>query len=80
MKSKTVYFCTECGAETMKWQGRCPSCGAWNTIEEHKEKPSPVARAQKGTAGTIRKPRTLREVDDSEEIRFSTGSMELDRV
>ena len=80
MKSKTIYFCTECGAETMKWQGRCPSCGAWNTIEEHKEKPSPVARAQKGTAGTIRKPRTLREVDDSEEIRFSTGSMELDRV
>ena len=80
MKSKTIYFCTECGAETMKWQGRCPSCGAWNTIEERKEKPSPVARAQKGTAGSIRKPRTLREVDDSEEIRFSTGSMELDRV
>ena len=80
MKSKTIYFCTECGAETMKWQGRCPSCGAWNTVEEHKEKPSPVARAQKGTAGKIRKPRTLREVDDSEEIRFSTGSMELDRV
>lgn len=80
MKSKTVYFCTECGAETMKWQGRCPSCGAWNTIEEHKEKPSPAARAKKGAFDPVRKPRTLREVDDTAEIRFSTGSAELDRV
>lgn len=80
MKSKTVYFCTQCGAETMKWQGRCPSCGAWNTIEEHKEKPSPAARATKNLSGPVRRPRTLREVDDTAELRFSTGSAELDRV
>lgn len=80
MKSKTIYFCTECGAETMKWQGRCPSCGAWNTIEEHKEKPSPAARAKKTVSVSSRRPRTLSEVDNTEEIRFSTGSAELDRV
>ncbi|MFR7894233.1 MAG: hypothetical protein ACLU38_09340 [Dysosmobacter sp.] len=32
MKAKTVFFCTECGNETPKWSGRCPACGAWNTI------------------------------------------------
>lgn len=64
----------------MKWQGRCPSCGAWNTIEEHKEKPSPVGKASRGAPGPARRPRTLRDVDDTEELRFSTGSAELDRV
>ena len=29
IKEKTVYYCTECGNETMKWQGRCPACGQW---------------------------------------------------
>ncbi len=80
MKPKTIYFCTSCGAETMKWQGRCPSCGAWNTIEEHKEKPSPVGRTSRSAPGPTRRPRTLREVDDTEELRFSTGLAELDRV
>ena len=37
-KAKTVFYCTSCGNETPRWQGRCPSCGAWNTIEEHIEK------------------------------------------
>ena len=34
MKAKTIFYCTECGNETPKWQGRCPACGAWNTIVE----------------------------------------------
>ena len=36
-KAKSIYYCTECGNETLKWQGKCPACGAWNTIVEHKE-------------------------------------------
>ena len=32
-KAKSSFYCTECGNETIKWQGRCPACGAWNTIE-----------------------------------------------
>ena len=37
-KTKTVFFCTNCGNETPKWMGRCPGCGAFNTMEEHIEK------------------------------------------
>ena len=35
MKAKTVFLCTNCGNETAKWAGRCPSCGQWNTLEEY---------------------------------------------
>ena len=44
-KLKKVYFCTDCGYETPKWLGKCPACGAWNTIAEHtvaKESSSPA--------------------------------------
>lgn len=34
MKAKTLFYCTDCGNETPKWMGRCPACGAWNTMEE----------------------------------------------
>ena len=40
MKTKTVYFCTNCGNETLQWMGKCPACGAWNTLAEHVEAPS----------------------------------------
>ena len=39
MKTKTVFYCTECGNETPKWAGRCPACGAWNSIVEQADKP-----------------------------------------
>lgn len=40
MKAKTLFYCTDCGNETPKWMGRCPACGAWNTMEERPaEKP-----------------------------------------
>ena len=38
-KKKTVFFCTECGNETLKWAGRCPACGAWNTVVEQEIQP-----------------------------------------
>ena len=43
-KSKTVYFCTDCGTETPKWMGRCPGCGAFNTMQEHVEKSATPGR------------------------------------
>ncbi len=79
-KSKTVFYCTNCGNETPKWQGRCPSCGAWNTMQEHIEKPAPVGRAKTAPVGLSRRPQRLQEVDSGDEIRFSTGMGELDRV
>ena len=79
-KTKTVFYCTACGNETPKWQGRCPGCGAWNTLEEHIEKPSAVTKARTAPVGMSRKPQPLNQVDTDAEIRFSTGMGELDRV
>lgn len=78
-KARTVFFCNHCGNETPKWQGRCPACGAWNTIEEHAEKPTP-GRAKAAPVGMSRRPQKLSEVDSDNEIRFTTGMAELDRV
>jgi DNA repair protein RadA/Sms len=79
-KTKTVFYCTSCGNETAKWQGRCSACGAWNTIEEHIEKPTAVGKGRSASVGMSRKAQRLTEVDSSSEIRFSTGMGELDRV
>lgn len=79
MKSKNVFYCTDCGNEFPKWSGRCPACGAWNTIVEQ-----PAARENRRPAASgaalTKRPVTLREVDITEEIRFGTGIGELDRV
>lgn len=78
-KTKTVFYCTSCGNETPRWQGRCPSCGAWNTIEEHIEKPAGV-KAKSAPVGQSKRPQRLSDVASDEEVRFSTGMRELDRV
>ena len=73
---KTVFFCTQCGNETPRWQGRCPSCGAWNTITEQKQKTSVQTRTPFGG----RRASPVTEVSQTQELRFSTGMAELDRV
>ncbi len=78
-KNKTVFYCTACGNETPKWQGKCPACGAWNTLQEHIERPSPVGKGKATPVGG-RKPKPICQVDSGDEIRFSTGTGELDRV
>ena len=82
MKTKTVFFCKECGNETGKWSGRCPACGAWNSLEEA---PAAAAQNNRSAAGkTVSRrmnvPRPVTELDEEEEIRFSTGLDEMDRV
>ena len=84
MKAKTVYYCTECGNETPKWQGRCHACGSWNTIVEMPAQKassgSRAAEARAGRGGGANRARRLSELDRGSEIRFSTGLSELDRV
>ena len=81
MKNKTVFYCTECGNETAKWSGQCPACGSWNTL---KEAPSASAfgknSAQKPAVRRLNVPKMITELEDEEELRFSTGVSELDRV
>ena len=79
MKTKTVFFCKECGNETGKWSGRCPACGAWNSLEEAPAagtKAAPAARAVR----RVNTPKPVSQLDEEEEIRFSTGLAEMDRV
>ena len=80
-KTKTMFFCTECGNETPKWLGRCPACGAWNTVAE---RPAPSEGRKRGGApvvsGTLRRPQALPDVEAADELRFHTGMDELDRV
>ena len=79
-KTQTVFFCTDCGTEPPKWMGRCPGCGAFNTMQEHIEKPSPVQKGKAVSVGLNRKPKSIRDVTTEGETRFSTGMGELDRV
>ena len=79
-KTKTIFYCTECGNESPKWQGRCTACGAWNTMKEHVEKPAPVGRATAAPVGVSRTAQKLTEVCSDNALRFSTGMGELDRV
>ncbi len=79
-KTKTVFYCTECGNESPKWQGRCSACGTWNTMQEHIEKSSATMRARSAPVGISRKTQKIQELNTDDEIRFSTGMGELDRV
>ena len=79
-KTKTVFYCTNCGNESPKWVGRCSGCGQWNTLVEHIEKPVAPGRAKSAPVGMSKTPKKLHEVDTGDEIRFLTGMGELDRV
>ena len=83
MKEKTVYFCKECGNETPKWFGQCPVCGQWNTLVEASTMVQTKSRsgaAKTGGTAPKNRPKRLSELDGEEEVRFSTGMGELDRV
>ena len=89
-KLKTVYRCTECGAEYPKWQGRCENCGEWNTLVEEASAPkvataSRSARRMGGHAsmaegGSVAATPRLREVQGTERERWTTGMQEFDFV
>ncbi len=81
MNKKTVFFCTECGNETPKWQGQCPKCGSWNTLVEQPAQVTKNIRTNNNkTSFRIVEAVQLSEIQTGEEIRFSTGLAELDRV
>ena len=89
-KSRTTFFCSECGYESTKWSGQCPACKAWNTMVEAPSAPARIAGtrgkgvpfAQGGSAflAPSERPVTIDEISIEEEDRTSTGFGELDRV
>ncbi len=78
-KNKTVYVCSECGNESVKWTGQCSACGEWNTMEEQLQTPSKIAVSAVRSVKTS-SAKTLKEIDAKNEKRFVTGINELDRV
>lgn len=84
-KLKTIFVCSNCGESSPRWMGRCPSCGAWNTMVEDVVVPEPKTAARSAAARptgvTSITARRLSEVSTTEEkSRIVTGISELDRV
>ena len=80
MKAKTLFYCTECGNESPKWAGRCSVCGAWNSIVEQPEEKKAAGKGRLLTNVRTVKAESITDLSSGEEIRFSTGMGELDRV
>ncbi len=82
-KTKTVYICSNCGADSPKWIGKCPNCGEWNTyVEETVVKESPAARRGAAAFSSSTKPRPvlLHDISAEKEERLDMKDEELNRV
>ena len=80
VKARSVYRCTECGAEYPKWGGRCEVCGAWNTLVEEVTRPRARATRRAAAAGPVSAPVRLAAVNAPRSARLSSGIPELDYV
>ncbi len=81
-KSRFVYTCNQCGYESSKWNGRCPSCGAWNSFEEELADNSPAAGKgnSKGAPDLSDSILELGDIGADSDVRYDTGVGELNRV
>jgi DNA repair protein RadA/Sms len=81
MKTKTLFFCTHCGADAPKWIGKCPACGHWNTYVEETvySQPSPL-RQPAGFTASADTPARLCEITPDDEVRIDMHDDELNRV
>ncbi|MGG0916172.1 DNA repair protein RadA [Bacillus velezensis] len=81
-KSKTKFICHSCGYESAKWMGKCPGCGAWNTMVEETIKKAPANRraAFSHSVQTVQKPSSITSIETSEEPRVHTKLEEFNRV
>jgi DNA repair protein RadA/Sms len=79
-KAKSVYSCTECGGQVLKWQGQCPHCQAWNTLVETIAEAAPAGANRYSRIAEAGKPQRLSEVEAREENRIPSGIDEFDRV
>lgn len=79
-RERTIYSCIECGGTSPKWLGRCPGCGAWNTLEETIPEPVPAGRNRIQPLARTQPVATLAEIEAAEIAHRPTGLQELDRV
>ncbi len=79
-KSRTLYYCRECGYESLKWMGQCPGCKEWNTFSEEPVVKKTASSGRNKAAAHIQEPKSLSEVKTDEDERMPTGIREFDRV
>lgn len=80
-KEKTVYVCSNCGQDSPKWVGKCPSCGEWNTyVEEIVRKEPTNRRPVSGIETQKPKPLALSDIEADDEPRINMHDDELNRV
>ena len=79
-KSKVVYVCSECGYETAKWMGKCPSCNAWSTLQEDVRIATKAVAKATAIGGSVAVAKPLSQIDSTAEERYKIGIRELDRV
>ena len=79
-KIKSVYICSQCGYESPKWYGKCPSCNEWNTMNEEIVDKSAQTVQKTKRVSTYTRPVSINSIDTTDEQRYFTGSKELDRV
>jgi len=82
-KDKTIFTCNECGGTSPKWLGKCPQCGAWNTLEETKAESAPGKNRMQALARGLNAAQpvtTLSDIEAADVARTPTGIEELDRV
>lgn len=80
-KVKKAYFCRECGYDTTKWLGKCPSCGAWNSFDEEiVAAASTVPALVVGQAVEPARPQKVQDIECGKTVRLDTGNSEVNRV
>ena len=77
-KSKSIYVCSECGYESVKWYGKCPGCGEWNTMDE--QAPVSSSKGSYKSSYSVKPALKLNDINSDIEKRLTTGIKEFDRV
>lgn len=79
-KEKSMWFCSECGNDSPKWVGRCPACGAWNTMVEERVKTAKTTKSISLSSRSLSMPQKVSEIQAIDEPRIKMPSKELNRV
>ncbi|MDY0310397.1 MAG: DNA repair protein RadA [Castellaniella sp.] len=79
-KARTLFVCSDCGGTAAKWEGRCPHCGAWNTLQEARESSAAAAGHRYAPLAASTPVRRLADIEAREQVRNPTGIDEFDRV
>ena len=79
-KVQSAFFCQNCGTQSPKWLGKCPSCNEWNTYVEEVINRDEKTKGWSGKSGKVNTPSLISDINFTDEKRFATPDKELNRV